>query len=111
MIEFNTIYNVPKINSESEININPLPSLMVFGAEWSALSHILTQNIIELAFPYKDKLKVLSIDVDKNSEIKEKYGIREVPTLLFVKKEEIVDYLVGAVPKQVIEDKLIEFIR
>jgi len=46
------------------------------------------------------------VNVDHNPEISSKYGIRSIPTILFMKDGEVVDKLVGAVAKEVLADKL-----
>ena len=60
----------------------------------------------ELANDYGDRAVIGKVDVDNNPEISAKFGIRNIPTLLFFKNGEIVDKQVGAAPKKAFADKL-----
>jgi len=55
---------------------------------------------------YNGRAKAVKLDVDNNPAVAAKYGIRNIPTLLFFKGGEVVDKQVGAVPKQVLVKKL-----
>ena len=60
----------------------------------------------ELANDYEGKAVVGKVNVDDNSTIASEYGIRNIPALLIFKNGEIVDKLIGAVPKNVLAEKL-----
>ena len=60
----------------------------------------------ELASEYEGKAVMTKIDVDENPSIAQKFGIRNIPTILFFKNGEVVEKHVGAAPKNVIESKL-----
>ena len=60
----------------------------------------------ELAEDYSGKVIIGKVDVDSNPNISVKYGIRNIPTILFIKNGEIADKQVGAVPKNVLASKL-----
>jgi thioredoxin 1 len=60
----------------------------------------------ELAKEFEGKAVVGKVDVDSNPEISMKFGIRNIPALLFFKGGEIVDKQIGAVPKSVLAQKL-----
>ncbi len=62
--------------------------------------------VAELGEDYKDKAVMAKMDVDANSETSVKYGIRNIPTILFFKGGEVVDKQVGAVPKAALASKL-----
>ncbi len=62
--------------------------------------------IEEIASEYEGKAKVAKLDVDANPQVSMKYGIRSIPTLLIFKNGQVVDQIVGAVPKGVIDGKL-----
>ena len=60
----------------------------------------------EIAGEYTDKAVVGKVNVDANQELSVKYGIRSIPALLVFKDGEVVDSVIGAVPKGVLASKL-----
>ena len=67
---------------------------------------MLSPTIDDLANEYEGKAVIGKVDVDDNPDIAEKFSIRNIPTILFVKNGEVVDKTVGAVPKNEIIDKI-----
>ena len=61
-------------------------------------------SIEEIADEYQGKVKVGKVDVDQNQNTAMKYGIRSIPTILIMNKGEVVNQIVGAVPKNNITD-------
>ena len=59
----------------------------------------------ELAEKYDGRIVVAKCDVEENDDLAAEFGIRNIPTFLFFKNGEIVDKLVGAMPKQKFEEK------
>ena len=60
----------------------------------------------ELAKEYDGKIAVGKCDVEENDELAAEYGIRNIPTIIYMKNGEIVDKVVGAAPKATLEEKL-----
>jgi thioredoxin 1 len=93
-------------NFEKEVLSCSTLVLVEFGAEWCGTCYILAPIFEELKQFYNGRIKIGKLDVDQNYTLKEKYGISELPTILFFKDGEIIDFIVGAVPKQEIEAKI-----
>jgi thioredoxin 1 len=70
-----------------------------FWAEWCGPCKALGPVVEQLATDNAGKVNVGKLDVDSNPEVSTKYGIRSIPTILFIKGGQVVDKVVGAVPK------------
>lgn len=82
------------------------PVMIDFWAEWCGPCRMIAPVVEELSTEYEGKVIVLKCDVDENPEIAQKFAIRNIPTLVFLKKGELVDKLVGAVQRSKITEKL-----
>jgi thioredoxin 1 len=83
-----------------------LPVLVDFWAVWCAPCRMVAPIVEELAAEKEGSLKVVKMDVDNNPDTAMKYGIRSIPTLLMFKNGEVIDQIIGAVPKSMIESKI-----
>lgn len=80
------------------------------GASWCGPCQHIAPIIDELAKDYEGKAEVLKCDVDESLEIPAKYGIRNVPTVLFIKNGEMKERLVGAQPKSAYVEKIEQYL-
>ena len=91
---------------ESVVLNSDKPVLVDFWAAWCGPCKAIAPIIDEIAVEYEGKIKVGKVDVDKNQNTAMKYGVRSIPTLLIMKSGEVVNQIVGAVPKENITDIL-----
>lgn len=77
-----------------------------FWAEWCGPCQKLSPIISELATEYEGKVVIGKCDVEANPNTTGNFGIRSIPTLLFIRNNEVVDKLIGAVPTERIREKI-----
>ena len=93
-------------NFESEVLNSELPCLVDFWAEWCGPCQMVGPIVEEIGKEYAGKLKVGKLNVDQNSQTAVKYGIMSIPTLLVFKNGRLVDQIVGAMPRKMLEPKI-----
>ena len=75
------------------------PVVVDFWAEWCGPCRMIAPIIEEIAEQYSGKALVVKCDVDNSPNVAARFGIRNIPTVLFFKEGKIADKQVGAVPK------------
>jgi thioredoxin 1 len=93
-------------NFEELVMNSGKPVVLDFWAVWCGPCRMIAPIIEEMHHEYGDKAIIGKVDVDNNNEISVKFGIRNIPTVLFLKNGEVVDKVVGAVPKSTLTAKL-----
>lgn len=89
-----------------------LPAIIDFYADWCAPCKIVAPILEELAEEYKDKIVIYKVDTEEEQELAAVFGIRSIPSLLFIPKNDRPQMAVGALPKEtfieIIEDVLLK---
>lgn len=93
-------------NFEELVMNSDKPVMLDFWAVWCGPCRMIAPIVEEMATEYDGKAIIGKVDVDNNQEIAMKYGIRNIPTILFLKGGEVVEKQVGAAPKQAFVAKL-----
>ncbi|MCF8332340.1 MAG: thioredoxin [Bacteroidales bacterium] len=93
-------------NFDEIVNNTDKPIVIDLWAEWCGPCRMITPIMEDMDKEYEDKAIITKLNVDDNPETTAKFGIRNIPTVLFLKNGQVADKQVGAVPKQVLAGKL-----
>ena len=81
-------------------------SMVDFWAPWCGPCRMLSPIIDELAKEFDKKAKICKVNADEEQDLLAKYGVRSVPTILFIKDGEVVDQMIGASTKEAYAQKI-----
>lgn len=101
------IKHVSDESFEEEVVKADLPVLVDFWAVWCAPCHMVAPALENLAESWKDKLKVVKVNVDENAALAARYGIMSIPALLLFKGGELKETLIGALPQNKIQETIV----
>ncbi len=93
------VVHVDDNNFKTEVLDSSVPVLVDFWAAWCGPCKMIAPIIEELAVQFDGKVKVAKLDTEESRQIPARYGIRGIPTIILFNKGEVVDQIVGAVPK------------
>ena len=93
------IQNITDNNFQKTVLESELPVLVDFWAPWCSPCRMIAPILEEIAQEYSDKIKIVKINVDENSETATKLEIRSIPTLIIFNRGNIVSTQRGALPK------------
>lgn len=93
-------------NFEEVVLKSDKPVMLDFWAEWCGPCRMIGPFVEQMSQEFEGKAIVGKVDVDNNPGVASRFGIRNIPTVLFFKNGEVVDKQVGAVPKNTLVSKL-----
>ena len=83
-----------------------LPAIIDFYADWCGPCRVVAPVLEELSKEYAGKLNIYKVDTDKEQELAAMFGIRSIPSILFVPKEGQPQMAMGALPKDALKDAI-----
>jgi thioredoxin 1 len=108
MIEANHAGDRPVI--EATAGLHPTAVVIEFWAEWCKPCKAMALMIRELAHEYQGRIKIVQMTVAENQETPARFGIRSIPALIFFKRGEVKQVIVGAQTKGHIEEELLKLL-
>jgi thioredoxin 1 len=106
MAENGKTITVTDDNFQSEIEQAPGLAIVDFWATWCYPCRAVAPIVEQLASDYEGRVKVAKLDVDSNQRTATRFNVRSIPTILFFKDGQVVDTVVGAVPRPQLEGKI-----
>lgn len=102
-----SVMTVTDATFPEEVESSDSLTMVDFWAVWCGPCRMVAPVVEELAAEYEEKgLRVGKVDVDDNPQTAARFGVRSIPTILFFKNGEVVDRVVGAMPKKAFEEKI-----
>jgi thioredoxin 1 len=105
-VQMSSTADVTAQDFDQEVLQSDIPVLVDFWAEWCGPCRMVAPSVDAIAEEYSGRLKVLKLNIDKDATVAAKYGVMSIPTLILFKGGEAAEQIVGALPKQKIEEKI-----
>lgn len=102
------IQSVGKDDFQTEVLESQLPVLIDFWAAWCGPCQMFAPVVESLAEAHADKLKVVKVNVDDEEELSDTFDVMTIPTMALIKDGETLDTMVGALPRHMVEQWLVQ---
>ena len=89
---------------DSDVVNSSLPVLVDFWATWCGPCRAIAPVLDQMAGEYANRLSICKVDVDKNQAIAQRFGVRNIPTLLLFKDGQVVGQRVGALNRKALDE-------
>lgn len=104
------VAEITQATFEADVLQNDLPVLVDFWAPWCGPCRMVSGIVDQVAQDYQGRVKVVKVNTDEQPAIASQYGIRSIPTLIVFKDGQVVDQVVGAVPKTTLAQTLDKYV-
>jgi thioredoxin 1 len=98
--------HLDQANFDETLNRHPGLFMVDFWAEWCGPCKAVAPVLEDLARESDGRVTLAKVNVDENHELAGRYGIRSIPTILFMKQGKVLDQVIGAVPRAKLKEKL-----
>jgi thioredoxin 1 len=98
--------SITKEMFEEDVINNINLSLVQFKTEWNGACQIVAAMYKELESSYRGIVNFYTVDKDKEQELAERFGIIEIPAILFFRSGKVIDHAIGLIPKNVLIQKI-----
>jgi thioredoxin 1 len=99
------------VDFETDVMQSKMPVLVDFWAPWCPPCRAIAPSLEEISNEHEGKLQVIKVDIDQNPELAERFGVRSIPSLKVFVDGKVAKELLGALPKQVLQAQLAEFVK
>lgn len=101
------IFNLTPKNFDRKVIKSQLPVFVEFTTEWCGTSHIRASIVRDLSIEFDGHIKFCTVDIDQYQDIAKRFGINQIPTILFFDKGKIVDFVYGSISKEILISKVL----